>query len=99
MIPVKIIKKKYLTPTYVCAKCSEDGEKGAIIEAPKKLPVIPGSYVSASLMAYIMAKKYWERTTIYQLEKMLLNSGIDISRATMSRWIIDGARSLPEGGL
>lgn len=91
VIPVKIIKKIHLTSTYVCAKCNENGEEGAIIEAPKKLPVISGSYVSASLMAYIMAKKYWERTPIYQLEKMFLNSGIDISRTTMSRWIMDGA--------
>ena len=91
VIPVKIIKKKYMTHTYVCSKCSKDGEPGAITEAPKRLPVIPGSYVSASLMAYIMAKKYWERTPIYQLEKMLLNSGFDISRTTMSRWIIEGA--------
>lgn len=97
VIPVKIIKKKYLTRTYVCPRCSEEGEKGAITEAPRKPPVLPGSYVSASLMAYIMAKKYWERTPIYQLEKMLHNSGIDISRATMSRWIIDGANAYLKG--
>lgn len=91
VIPVKIIKKKYLTHTYVCTKCSEGGKPGAITEAPKQLPVIPGSYVSASLMAYIMAKKYWERTPIYQLEKMFLSTGFDLTRTTMSRWIIEGA--------
>lgn len=91
VIPAQIIKKKFITHSYVCNQCSQEGVLNPIVQAPKRLPVIPGSYVSASLMAYIMAKKYWERTTIYQLETMLLNTGIKISRATLSRWIITGA--------
>lgn len=64
VIPVQIIKKKLITQSYVCNSCSEEGLRNPIIEAPKRLPVISGSYVSAFLMAYVMAKKYWERTTI-----------------------------------
>lgn len=97
VIPAQIIKKKYITYSYFCPKSNEEGLHSHIIEAPKRLPVIPGSYVSASLMASVMAKKYWERTTIYQLETMLLNAGIKISRTTLSRWIIEGAQLYLKG--
>ena len=71
VIPVKIIKTKYLTRTYVCPSCSEAGKEGAIKKAPGKLPILPGSYVSASLMSYIMAKKYWGADCDLQVVPMI----------------------------
>ncbi len=90
IIPVQIIKKKYISKIYSCQQCEADG-KNPIVNSSTRLPVFSGSYVSPSLLAYLMAKKYWEKVPVYRVERMFLNTGINIKRGLMSTWIIDGA--------
>lgn len=97
LIPARLIKRTFKETRYICAHCQETGEHSPIIESPTPLPVIPGSYVSASLMAYVMAKKYWEKTPIYRLETQFSHAGYDISRATIANWIIQGSQRYMEG--
>ena len=96
IIPVQIIKKKYISQIFSCPPCEEEG-KNPIVNTSQRLPVFSGSYVSPSLLAYIMAKKYWEKVPIYRLEKILYNTGIKINRALLSKWIIDGAHLYIKG--
>ena len=97
LIPAKLIKRRHMETVYACDNCQETGEHSPIIESPTPLPVISGSYVSASLMAYVMAKKYWEKTPIYRLETQFQHAGYEISRATMANWIIKGSQLYMEG--
>ena len=68
LIPARLVKRRHMEKMYVCDHCQQTGEHSPIIESPTPLPVLSGSYVSSSLMAHIMAKKYWEKTPIYRLE-------------------------------
>ena len=97
LIPARLIKRRHMEKVYVCKHCQETGEHSPIIESPTPLPVISGSYVSASLMSYIMAKKYWEKTPIYRTENQFKSTGYDISRAVMANWIIKGSQMYFEG--
>ncbi|MFB0959047.1 MAG: IS66 family transposase [Clostridiaceae bacterium] len=97
LIPARLVKRRHMEKVYVCDHCQETGEHSPIIESPTPLPVLSGSYVSASLMAYIMAKKYWEKTPIYRLETQFKSAGYDISRAVMANWIIKGSQLYMEG--
>lgn len=88
--PARLYKRVIKTQLYVCRTCEENGAN-PIKSSSTQLPVFSGSYASASLLAYAMAKKYWEKVPIHRLEKQFFYSGIQISRALLSKWIIDGS--------
>ena len=54
-------------------------------------PVLPGSLVSPSAMAYIMTQKYVESMPLYRQEKQFARLGIELSRQTLANWMIQGA--------
>lgn len=61
LIPARLVKRRHMEKVYVCDHCQETGEHSPIIESPTPLPVLSGSYVSASLMAYIMLRSTGKR--------------------------------------
>ncbi len=97
LVPAHLVKRVHLEKVYICSHCQETGEHSPIVESPTSLPVLSGSYVSASLMSHIMAKKYWEKTPIYRLETQFKHAGYDICRASMANWIIQGSQLYMEG--
>ena len=56
-------------------------------------PVFAGSFVSPSLIAYIMHRKYSEAVPLYRQEQQFQNFGIDLSRQNLANWIIHGANT------
>src|SRR5699024_11160866 len=53
--------------------------------------VFPKSYASPSVLAYIMNQKYIEGLPLYRQESQLKYLGIDLSRQTLSNWMVQGA--------
>lgn len=69
-----------------CAK----GCDGQIVTAPAPLHVLPKVKVTESLLAFLVVSKLDDRQPLYHLEKQLLERhGMDCSRQTMARWLID----------
>ena len=62
-------------------------------------PVLPGSFVSPSLLAYIMNRKYSEAVPLYRQEQQFINFGIDLSHQSLANWIIITSSSLKGGGV
>lgn len=89
VIPAKVIVVHHTRQCYACRVCDEEGESN-IMTAPMPHPVLPGSMVSPSLLAFIMNKKYSEAMPLYRQEKGFENLGIDISRQNMASWVIKG---------
>lgn len=54
-------------------------------------PVLPGSLVSPSSVAYIMSQKYVEGMPLYRQEQHLARSGVDLSRQTLANWLLKGS--------
>jgi transposase len=70
---------------------AEDGEKVVKI-APPAPQLIPKSFATASLLAYVLVSKFCDALPFYRQEKLFHRIGIDIPRATMCRWATEVSR-------
>lgn len=52
---------------------------------------IPGSQASPALFAYIMVSKFLNGLPLYRLEQMAKREGLDLPRAKLARWMIQGS--------
>jgi transposase len=84
--PIKASVIQYVYPKYACPCC-----KGYLADAPA-LPVgLPHSSCDASTLALILSLKYSFRLPRYRLEQMFSQSGAEVSRTSMVRWVIASA--------
>lgn len=69
--------------------CPRDCE-GAMVTAPAPLQVLPKTKVTPAFLAFLIVSKLEDRQPLYHLEKQLFERyGVDCSRQTMARWLID----------
>jgi transposase len=70
----------------VCPKGCDD----AIATAPAPLQILPKIKATEEFLSFLVVSKLDDRQPLYHLEKQLLERhGIDCSRQTMARWVID----------
>lgn len=89
--PAKLERVLYYATTYECPKC-KDTESPQFIKDNGKPALIPGSYISESLAAYIIYQKYVQSVPLYRLEQDFKQFDALITRATMARSIINVAK-------
>lgn len=97
IIPAQFKIERTYRESYKCAGCGDneekdsslpDIEKKTIVKAPVPEPVIPNSLASASAVTYVMYEKYVNAIPLYRMEYDFKNKGIELSRTTLSNWII-----------
>ena len=67
-----------------------DGCDGEIITAPAPLHILPKVKATEEFLSFLAVSKLDDRQPLYHLEKQLRERyGIDCSRQTMARWLID----------
>jgi transposase len=88
LIPAKLVVLEHATHTYACDNCEKSGDHTPFAKAETPAALIPGSLASASLVAYILTQKYSSGMPLYRIEKGFTYDGVDISRQTMSNWVI-----------
>lgn len=93
IIPAQVKVVKHIRHVYACRQCEKNDISTPIITAKMPNPVLKGSFVSPSLMAYTMNRKYCEAVPLYRQEKQFNNFGIDISRQNLAGWVIHGANN------
>lgn len=91
VIPAQVKVVEHVRYVYACRHCQIEGTTTPIITAPMPKPVLSGSLVSPSVMAFVMNRKYVEAIPLYRQEQQWKNYGIDLSRQTLSNWMIHGA--------
>lgn len=91
IVPAQVKVVEHVRYVYACRQCEKDNTSTPIITANMPKPVLKGSFVSPSLMAYIMHRKYSEAVPLYRQEQQFINFGIDISRQNLANWVIHGA--------
>ena len=91
VIPPQVCIVEHVRKVYSCRECEKTGERTPIITAPMPEPVISGSFVSPSLLAYLMYQKYCAALPLDRQEKIFAHFGIEISKQSMSNWIIKGS--------
>lgn len=89
IIPAQIKVIEHVQVKYGCRAC-ENG----IITVPKPAQPIPRSFASASLLAYIIVAKFMDSLPLYRQEMIFKRLSIDLSRATLSNWVLKSAELL-----
>uniref|UniRef100_UPI00404875CE IS66 family transposase n=1 Tax=Rheinheimera sp. TaxID=1869214 RepID=UPI00404875CE len=93
-IPAQIRVIKNIRPKYSCRACENQGTTVAIQIADVPPAIIPKSMATPSLLAQIISSKMHYGLPLYRQEKMFGQAGIELSRQTMSRWLITCADKL-----
>ena len=91
LVPAKILVIERKTPKYKCPSCEEEEGKAEIISAPNPVDIIPKSFATPELLAYIVSSKYEDHLPLYRQEKIFMRYGVDLTRTTMARWMIQCA--------
>ena len=79
-----------IRPKYACKNCegSSEEEKPSVKIAPPPPQLIPKSFASASLLVYIIISKFVDALPLYRQELQFKRLGVELSRKTMSNWLI-----------
>ncbi|MGM0601527.1 MAG: IS66 family transposase [Candidatus Rifleibacteriota bacterium] len=94
-IPAKCNVIVNVRPKYACRNCEgTESSKPAVMIAPPPAQIIPKSFATASLLAYIITSKHVDALPFYRLSNMFSRHGVQLSRATMCNWILKVASLL-----
>lgn len=91
IIPAVVKVVQHVRYVYACRHCEKQEIHTPIRTAPMPAPVVPGSLVSPSMMAYVMSQKYVDSLPLYRQEKQFQRLGVELSRQTMANWMIAGS--------
>lgn len=88
IIPMQIKKVVHIAKKYGPCTCDEflDSGKKEIIKAEKPKRIIPYSYVSPGLLAYVIDMKYNYALPFFRLSKKFEAIEMELSRATLCNW-------------
>ncbi|WP_413282880.1 IS66 family transposase [Vibrio sp. MA40-2] len=79
---------EYVRPKYGCRQCEKDADKVSIVQKPAPASLIPKSFATESLLSNIILGKYQYALPLYRQESLFEQSGIELSRTTMARWVM-----------
>lgn len=82
IIPAKVRVIRTIRKKYACSVCE------LMKEAPTPKEMIPKSNASGSVLAYIATAKYVDALPLYRQEAIFKRIGLELSRQTMARWMI-----------
>jgi len=88
LIPATAQVKEYWQNTYGCRNCENTGTSVKVVKAPVPNAVIKGSFGSPETISHIAVQKFVMGSPLYRQEQELKAKGIDLSRQTMSNWLI-----------
>ena len=92
-IPARLRVERHIRYKYACKNCEGVEDEGPTVKiAPLPEQLIPKSHATAGLLAHIGVSKFADGLPLYRQQKMFDRLGIDISRATMSKWMVQAAR-------
>lgn len=93
--PARYTVERHIVHQYICPQCTDENLEAEIVAAPgapKRL--IKGSVTSPSVVAGIVFDKYVSGIPLYRREQELKRRKVEISRATMSNWLMKSANLL-----
>jgi transposase len=88
LIPAKAVIIEHIRKVYACRDCERDECGVPIVKAAVANPVIKGSFASAEAVAHIAAQKFVMGIPLYRQEQEWNRYGINLTRQTMSNWLI-----------
>lgn len=93
-VPAHIKVIKTIRPKYTCRHCEREGIESVIKTAPMPAAPIAKSIATPSLLSQIITCKYQFGLPLYRQETLFANIEIELSRQTMSSWMLRCAQLL-----
>jgi len=87
-VPAHIKVIETVRPKYTCKQCEKTGTGNQVKIAPMPVTPIPKGIATSSLLSQIISAKYQYGLPLCRQEKMFNEYGIELSRKTMSDWVI-----------
>ncbi len=87
-IPPKAVIVRHVRNVYSCRNCENNSNHTPIVKADIPEPVIKGGFASPEAIAHIATQKFMMASPLYRQEQEWRQSGILISRQTMSNWLV-----------
>lgn len=92
IIPRQIYIERIVRPIYACPNCEGVETEGSTVKmAPMPEQLIPHGIATPGLVAATILDKFCDSLPLYRQSAIYKRIGIDISRATLSRWVIMAA--------
>ena len=88
LIPARAVIVEHVRNIYACRHCERDECGVPIVKAPVSNPVIKGGFASPEAVAHIATQKFVMAVPLYRQEQEWNRIGINLSRQTMSNWLI-----------
>jgi transposase len=88
-VPATLEVIRHIRPKYACRSCEGTQDEGTTVKiAPLHPQILPKSLAAPGLLAHIVTAKFADSLPLYRQEKQFARLGLDLSRATMSGWLI-----------
>ncbi len=93
-IPAKLYVEEHITYSYACKTCEENNDKANIITTKAPRTLLHKSMVSNELLSHVINLKYQHAMPLYRQETYFKMMGANLSRQTLSNWILSTANEL-----
>jgi transposase len=90
-IPAQVKVIEHIRPKYACRECEKIGTNNHIKQARMPATPINKGIATSSLLSQIITSKYQYALPLYRQEAMFKQYGIELSRKTMSDWVLKSA--------
>ena len=81
-IPAQMSVVVYRKKKYACPCCASH------VAQAKTHSILPGTIVTPELLSYIIFSKFFQALPLYRQEELFKLNKIDLTRATMGRWLV-----------
>ena len=89
IIPRQARVIRHIRPKYACRRCEgTESEKGAVQIAPPPVQLLPKTIATPGLLASVVVEKFADGLPLYRQAARFSREGIEISRATLSNWVV-----------
>ena len=88
IIPAKVKVLEHHIYSYACQNCKQNNIETPVIRAEKEVALIPGGFATPEAVVHIITQKFIMGYPLYRHEQEWKNQGIELSRQTMSNWML-----------
>jgi transposase len=88
LIPAKAVVVRHIRHVYACRNCEDTSDHVPVVKADMPKPVIKGGFAAPETIAHIATQKFMMASPLYRQEQEWKQNGIQLSRQTMSNWLI-----------
>lgn len=94
IIPIQFRVRRTIRPIYACKACggTENEPEAPVSVAPVPPSILPKTNATPSMLATIAIWKFQDALPLYRQEKIFSRHGIELSRSTTSRWMMEVAK-------